>query len=95
MCGAVSEADYAGLWLQCDACAAWQHAACLGLSRAPAGDALQRCVRMAASWAAAEGTLCYKHFFGLKPSAAASVENLLSARCAGILQLSSSSNSSI
>jgi PHD-finger len=43
VCGAVSEADYAGLWLQCDACAAWQHAACLGLSRAPAGGALQRC----------------------------------------------------
>lgn len=28
----------AGLWLQCDACDAWMHAACVGLKRAPPGE---------------------------------------------------------
>jgi hypothetical protein len=34
---AEAESGYAGLWVQCDACAAWLHGACLGMKRPPAG----------------------------------------------------------
>ncbi|KAL4857890.1 E3 ubiquitin-protein ligase [Chlorella vulgaris] len=38
VCGATSEEGYSGLWIQCDQCSTWMHAACLGLRRAPLGD---------------------------------------------------------
>lgn len=37
VCGATEEEGYAGLWLQCDECDTWLHAACVGLRRAPPG----------------------------------------------------------
>jgi E3 ubiquitin-protein ligase SHPRH len=53
LCGATDEDDgYTGLWLQCDACDAWMHAACVGLKRAPPGEFVCGACQRAAAAAA-------------------------------------------
>lgn len=36
--GSDAEDGYEGLWVQCDACAAWLHGSCIGLKQAPRGE---------------------------------------------------------
>ena len=39
MCGATHAHGYTGLWVQCDACGAWLHGACIGFPRrGPPGE---------------------------------------------------------
>ncbi|KAG2482055.1 hypothetical protein HYH03_018991 [Edaphochlamys debaryana] len=42
--------EYGGLWIQCDACAAWMHGSCVGVKRAPRGAwVCTRCLRAKAA----------------------------------------------
>ncbi|KAL9249583.1 E3 ubiquitin-protein ligase SHPRH-like protein [Drosera capensis] len=46
ICGAVSESSrYEGMWVQCDACDAWQHAECVGFSSTRSKRSLKKASR--------------------------------------------------
>ena len=50
LCGATSEDNYEGLWVQCEECLVWMHATCLGIRRAPPGSFVcAQCQRAAAA----------------------------------------------